>query len=98
MSPTVLNQLYMSYLEHSIRYYEWYAPIVDDALYDRICQALLRHWPTFRHSLKDLTDTSALAAGTGYQLVGHPRLARLRSMLDRLPDGKTLHDIYGQAA
>lgn len=98
MSPTTLNQLYMSYLEHSIRYYEWSAPLIDDALYDRICQALLRHWAGFQHSLKDLTDEAALRAGTGYQLFQHPRLERLRSMLDRLPPGKTLHDVYGLTA
>ncbi len=90
-----LNQIYMAYLEHSIRYYELDAPIIDDDLYDRICKALLRHWPGFKHHLKRLTDEGALRAGSGYHLVGDARLDRLRTMMRMLPPGRTLHEVHG---
>ena len=95
IDPRALNQLYMAYLEHSIRYYEMDAPLVSDDLYDRICKALLRHWPGFRHHLKRLTDEEALRAGSGYHLVGDARLDRVRTMMAQCPPGQTMHDTWG---
>lgn len=83
MDQLTFNRLYMAYLEHSVRYYELDDPVIDDALYDRLCQALLRHWAGFGHSLKHLTDASALRAGTGFQITGNPALDRLRTMIRR---------------
>lgn len=91
MSKVELNRLYMAYLEHSVRYYELDEPLISDDLYDRLCKALLRHWAAFEHSLKHLTDASALQAGTGFQLVGQPALKRVRQMI-WLAQGSTLLD------
>lgn len=95
MTPVQMNRLYMAYLEHSIRYYELDEPVISDELYDRLCRALLRHWPAFEHSLKHLTDADALAAGTGFQLVGHPALKRVRQMV-WFARGRTLLETFGQ--
>jgi NAD-dependent DNA ligase len=91
-----LNQLYMAYLEHSVRYYEMDQSFIPDALFDRLCQALLRHWDGFEHSLKHLTDKGALRAGTGFQLVGRPELARVRSMIRYCGD-RTFAECFGKA-
>lgn len=94
--PRQLNQLYMAYLEHSLRYYEMDdAVVVPDALFDAICKALLRHWGGFQHSLKHLTDVSALEAGSGYHLCGRPELDRVRSMM-RFTGGRTLLEHFGE--
>lgn len=95
MDQLTFNRLYMAYLEHSVRYYELDDPIIDDGLYDRLCQALLRHWAGFGHRLKHLTDESALRAGTGFHLAGHPELARVRTMI-RLAGRMTLYDYFGR--
>ena len=81
MNQRSFNVLYVAYLEHSVRYYEMDESIISDELYDRLCRALLRHWHSFNHSLKHLTDVSALQAGSGYHLTGVPALDRIRTMI-----------------
>ena len=81
MNQRSFNVMYMAYLEHSVRYYEQDVSLISDELYDRLCKALLRHWHSFNHSLKHLTDVSALQAGSGYHLTGRPELHRVRSMI-----------------
>lgn len=91
-----LNQMYMAYLEHSLRYYEMDdAVLVPDALFDATCKALLRHWAGFQHSLKHLTTEDDLRAGTGYSLIGRPELDRVRSMI-RFARGRTLLEHFGE--
>lgn len=81
MDQRAFNILYFAYLEHSIRYYEEDDPVISDHLFDRLCQALLRHWHSYEHSLKHLTSAEDLRAGTGHQLHDRPELGRLRTML-----------------
>ena len=81
MDQRAFNILYFAYLEHSVRYYEEDAPVISDHMFDRLCQALLRHWHGFEHSLKHLTTEHDLRAGTGFQLFDRPELGRVRSTI-----------------
>lgn len=62
------NHLFGEYLEHSCRYYILNNPVISDSDYDKLCVRLLSVWDQVTHKYKQLTDESALSAGTGFQM------------------------------
>ena len=88
-----LNAVYGEYLEHSIRYYVLDAPVVPDSYFDGLCKTLLAGWELVTHRYKDMCDTSALHAGTGFQVPFH-KLDPIIWMC-RQHNDTPLKDIYG---
>ena len=88
-----LNSVYGEYLEHSIRYYVLDAPVVPDSYFDGLCKTLLTGWEFVTHRYKDMCDTSALHAGTGFQVPFH-KLDPIVWMC-RQHQETPLKDIYG---
>lgn|GEM_PF-6701900 len=73
------NELFEQYVEHSYRYYQLDDPVIPDCVYDELCARLLRVWDQVDHPDKNLTDESALEAGSGFQMWGKwPAWAKAR--------------------
>lgn len=63
------NQMFEDYVYHSLLYYGMDEQELQDTTYDALCKRLLDVWDQVTHPDKHLSDVSALAAGTGFQML-----------------------------
>ena len=75
------NMLVPYYLMHSYIYYQLHDSIIKDYEYDEMCKQLKDKWESIKHYHKNLVDTNALGAGTGYQLKYNQRIISAATLL-----------------
>lgn len=95
MTSSELKRMYGEYLEHSLRYYEFDAPVITDHEFDHICLVLAGHWDLFEHKYKYLTTRDDLWAGTGMQITT-ANCGAITELIRRYPD-KALRDVFDVA-
>lgn len=88
-----LKLMYGEYLEHSLRYYEFDAPVISDHEFDHICLLLAAGWNLFEHKYKHLTTKDDLWAGTGMQISSANAPRALLELIRKYPD-KALKDVF----
>lgn len=96
MTPTELKIMYGEYLEHSLRYYEFDAPVISDHEFDHICLVLAGQWDNFEHRYKHLTTKDDLWAGTGMQINSATIPPAILELVRKYPD-KPLRDVFNVA-
>lgn len=88
------NTLVPWYLIASYLYYHRSESVISDALFDEICERLKLALPGLTHPHRDLIDTEALDAGTGFHLAeyDYPQMVKFSalSVLRKLQTGQKL--------